>query len=168
VSARRRPERAPPSRRRWGGAVDPDACFLSVVTLFEIELGIQRLERRDQRQAIVLREWLDDYLRPLFRPRLLTIDEAVAIACAALHVPTPRPYRDALIAATAIVHRLAGVTRNTRDFGGLPVAIVDPWEGKDAGRQRLPVPTVPLRRACQKRMASLRRRDAPARVPPPP
>ena len=128
VSAMRRPEKAPAALRRWVATVDPLLCWISVMTLFEVELGILLLDRRDQRQAAPLRQWLDAVLRPSFRSRILPISEPVAIACAALHVPNRRPERDALIAATAMVHGLTVVTRNARDFRGLPVVLVDPWQ----------------------------------------
>ena len=47
--------------------------------------------------------------------------------CAALHVPDPRAERDALIAATALVHGMAVATRNTADFAATGVALIDPW-----------------------------------------
>jgi toxin FitB len=53
---------------------------------------------------------------------------AVAQRCAKLHVPDPRPMRDALIAATALVHGMTVVTRNVRDFEPLSVEILNPWE----------------------------------------
>lgn len=129
VSAMRRPEKAPGTLRRWVASVDPMQCYISVITIFEVELGVQLLDRRDRHQAAPLRQWLDTVLRPSFRSRLFPVDEPIALACAALHVPNPRPERDALIAATAIVHGLAIVTRNVRDFRRFPLRLVDPWQG---------------------------------------
>jgi toxin FitB len=97
------------------------------MTIFEVELGVRLLDRRDRLQAAPLRQWIDSVLRPSFRSRLLPVDEPVAIAGAGLHVPDSRAARGALIAATAIVHGLTVATRNIRDFQGLPVALVDPW-----------------------------------------
>jgi predicted nucleic acid-binding protein len=59
--------------------------------------------------------------------RILPIDAAVARRSAGLHVPSPRPARDALIAATALVHGLTVVTRNTRDFAPMGVPLLNPW-----------------------------------------
>jgi toxin FitB len=128
VSAMRRPERNPARVDLWVAKTPLVSCFLSVMTLVEIEYGILRLARRDMRQASGLRRWFEETMRPSFAGRILPIDEPVAIACAGLHVPDPRPERDALIAATAIVHGLTMVTRKSRDFQGLPVALVNPWQ----------------------------------------
>jgi predicted nucleic acid-binding protein len=65
---------------------------------------------------------------PAFAERILTVDTAVARRCAPLHVPDPRPYRDSLIAATALVHRLVVVTGNRADFEPMGVTVLNPWE----------------------------------------
>jgi predicted nucleic acid-binding protein len=62
------------------------------------------------------------------RPWILSVDVAVAQRCARLHVPDPRTERDALIAATALVHGLKVVTRNVRDFRPMGVELVNPWD----------------------------------------
>jgi predicted nucleic acid-binding protein len=63
-----------------------------------------------------------------FRSNILPIDLAIAMRCAELQVPDPRSYRDALIAATALVHGLTVVTRNVKDFAPMGVAIINPWD----------------------------------------
>ena len=67
--------------------------------------------------------------------RTLPVDSAVALKCARLHVPDPRAERDALIAATAIVHGMTVVTRNVADFKTTGAEVVDPWAGHDAGHE---------------------------------
>jgi predicted nucleic acid-binding protein len=86
------------------------------------------LQRRDEAQGAVLRAWLDSKVLPAFEGRILSVDTAVAQRCARLHVPDPRAERDALIAATALVHRLTVVTRNTADFKRMGVDLLNPWE----------------------------------------
>jgi predicted nucleic acid-binding protein len=65
-------------------------------------------------------------------PHSLAVDTAVAQRCARLHVPDPRAERDALIAATAMVHGLTLVTRNLADFEPTGVALLNPWHPQPA------------------------------------
>jgi predicted nucleic acid-binding protein len=127
VSELRRPERADANVRSW--ALDtPTALYaISVVTVFELERGALRMERRDIAQGAVLRRWLENDVLARFAARILPIDTAIARRCAALHVPDPRPERDALIAATALTHGLTVVTRNAADFEPMGVAVLNPW-----------------------------------------
>jgi predicted nucleic acid-binding protein len=101
--------------------------FLSVITILELERGTLQVERRDRPQGEMLRSWLNTRVIPAFDGRVLPIDTAVAQQCARLHVPDPRAERDALIAATALVHGMAIVTRDVTDFEGTGVQIIDPW-----------------------------------------
>lgn len=87
-----------------------------------------RVERRDAASGGLLRQWLDERVLLTFTDRILPIDTATARTCAALHVPDPRPERDALIAATAMHHRLTLVTRNVKDFSGLDLVVLNPWD----------------------------------------
>lgn len=121
--------RAAPRVVAWLKATDPSTTFISAMTLFELELGIVRIERRDAAQGDLLRHWLDQVVKPGFAGRVLAMDGAVAISCAALHVPDPVSERDAWIAATALVHGLTIVTRNVDDFAATGARIVDPWQG---------------------------------------
>ena len=100
----------------WASQVQVNTLFLSVVSILELETGVLQVHRRDARQGALLRIWLDDHVLPAFAGRVLPIDTAVAQQCAALHVPNPKSERDALIAATAIVHGMTVVTRNVADF----------------------------------------------------
>ncbi len=112
----------------WAEKVDEGALFVSAITILELEIGVRRIERKDKAQGVVLRHWLDDMVRPTFAGRILPVDEAVAVACASFHVPDPAAERDALIAATAIVHGLSVVTRNVADFVRTGVPLINPWE----------------------------------------
>ncbi|MCB8882327.1 type II toxin-antitoxin system VapC family toxin [Acidisoma cellulosilytica] len=111
----------------WIEAVDAGACYLSVITVMELELGIARVQRRDQTQAARLRRWVDELVLPEFAGRILSIDMAVAVRCAHLHVPDPRPERDGYIAATALVHGMTVITRNTADYVPTGVTLLNPW-----------------------------------------
>lgn len=120
--------RADPQVTAFIAAQDAAALHLSVITLLELEIGVRRLERRDAVQGQMLRRWLDGRVLPAFAGRILPVDAAVALRCAALHVPDPQPERDALIAATALVHGMTVVTRNQADFRAMGVGLVDPWQ----------------------------------------
>ena len=127
LSELRRHKRTDPNVAGWAKAVDPSELFLSAITILEIELGVLLIARRDEQQGAVLRDWINHRVLPAFADRILSVDTRVAQVCAELHVPDRRPERDALIGATALAHRLTLVTRNTRDFASMGVALVDPW-----------------------------------------
>lgn len=111
----------------WAGTVEPESLFMSVVTKFELEMGELRIARRDPAQAAVLRTWRGRVLTQ-FTGRILPFTEPTTPICAALHVPDPRSFRDAMIAATALEHGFTIVTRNVGDFAGTGVRLVNPWE----------------------------------------
>jgi toxin FitB len=103
--------------------------FLSTITLTEIEAGVLKLkrERKDARgnQLIALR----DGLIADFKDRLLPLDVEVALALARLAEairPKVIERTDLIIAATAQVHRLTVLTRNTRHFEPTGVPVIDP------------------------------------------
>ncbi|KGE52751.1 type II toxin-antitoxin system VapC family toxin [Xanthomonas axonopodis pv. vasculorum] len=112
----------------WAERVDAADLFVSVITVMELELGVLSIESRDPAQGATLRSWLEQHLLPEFYGRTLPIDTAVAQRCARLHVPDKRGERDALIAATALVHGMGVVTRNAADFRPTGVTVVNPWE----------------------------------------
>lgn len=112
---------------KWADDVDARELYLSVITVEELELGVLLLERRDPKQGSVLRAWLDQQVLPAFEGRILEIDMAIVLCSAHLHVPNPKPLRDGLIAATALVHSMTVVTRNVDDFKMAGVKVFDPW-----------------------------------------
>ena len=111
----------------WASGVPYGSLFISAITALELEMGVLLAERRDAAQGAILREWLDKHVVPAFHDRILPIDVAVAQRCARLHVPDPRAERDALIAATALVHGMTVVTRNIGDFQTTGVPLFNPW-----------------------------------------
>ena len=112
----------------WTESVDAADLFVSAITIMELELGVLSIERKDAAQGAMLRSWLERHVLPEFSGRTLPVDTAVALRCARLHVPDKRGERDALIAATALVHGMAVVARNVADFKPAGVTIVNPWE----------------------------------------
>jgi predicted nucleic acid-binding protein len=128
---KRRSGKINPAVEAWAGTIDQADMYLSVVTIMEVELGIALLERRDARQAGVLRLWLHEKVMPAFSGRILPIDTTIALRCARLHVPDTKSERDALIAATGLAHDLTVVTRNLADFAGTGVTLLDPWTFTD-------------------------------------
>ena len=119
--------RADPTVIRWAASVDPAVLHLSVVSVLEIEIGILRIARRDEIQGNLLRRWLEGPVFGAFAGRILPVDVPVAMRWAQMLVPDPKVDRDALIAATAIVHGLIVVTRNTADFRAMGAPLMDPW-----------------------------------------
>lgn len=111
----------------WANSVSAASLFLSVISILELETGVLLIERRDPAQGALFRSWLNTYVLPAFSERILPVDTAVAQCCAKLHVPDRRSDRDALIAATALVHGLTVVTRNVKDFSATGVELLDPW-----------------------------------------
>lgn len=127
ISELRKGQKAQRSVRMWAQALPIASFYLSVVSVLELEIGILLVERRDHSQGAILRAWMDRHVLPSFSGRILAIDTVVAQRCASLHVPNPRSDRDALIAATALVHGMTVVTRNVKDFHATGVAVVNPW-----------------------------------------
>jgi len=113
----------------WADSIEVMDLFLSVITIQELEIGVLLAERRDPSQGAVFRLWLNGHVIPAFHGRILDVDTAVAKRSAKLHVPDPRPVRDGLIAATALVHGMTVVTRNVADFEPTGVPTFNPWRG---------------------------------------
>ena len=122
--------KADPNVAAWADSVDAGTLYLSVITIQELEMGVLLAERKDGTQGKVLRAWFNGHVLPAFEGRILPVDTAVALRSARLHVPDPRPVRDGLIAATAIVHGMHVVTRNTAEFSPTGVDTINPWRAQ--------------------------------------
>jgi toxin FitB len=120
--------KADPNLTEWADSVDAGSLHISAITVLELEIGILQLERKDPRQGTMLRTWFDTLVLPEFNGRIFPVDTAVAQRCARLHVPDPRAERDALIAATALVHGMTVVTRNLAEFEATGVPLLNPWD----------------------------------------
>jgi toxin FitB len=127
VSELRKAKKADQNVTKWAQPLPSATLYISVISLLELEIGILLMERRDKEQGAILRAWMNRHVLPTFSGRILAIDTTVAQRCAALHVPNPRSDRDALIAATALVHGLTVATRNVADFEGMGVDVLNPW-----------------------------------------
>jgi predicted nucleic acid-binding protein len=114
----------------WLAEVDEDRVFLSVVTVTELRYGIERMPAGNRRKRLDV--WLEEELPLRFEGRILAIDRAVADACGNLVARSEAIGRrmeamDAFIAATAEVHRLTLITRNTSDFESIVKDVLNPW-----------------------------------------
>jgi len=125
VSELRKGERADPRLRAWFTDADEGALFTSVLVIGEIRRGIESLRRRDVPSSLALEHWLLA-LTDGFADRILPVDRTVAEEWGRLNVPDPVPTVDGLLAATARVHGLTLVTRNTRDVVRTGVPLLDP------------------------------------------
>lgn len=126
LSEVRKRDRADLGVQHWFQATAEDALFLSVLVLGEIRQGIEQKRRRDPQAAHHLEVWLEG-LETTFGDRLLSVDAAVADAWGRLNALRPLPVADGLLAATALVHGLTLVTRNTNDFARTSVSLLNPF-----------------------------------------
>ncbi|MDE2979639.1 MAG: type II toxin-antitoxin system VapC family toxin [Gemmatimonadota bacterium] len=125
VSELRRPQ---PNRSvlRWIADVPSDQLFLSAVTVGEIQAGIEKVRERDPHKAHELEAWLEQVIDSY---GVLPMDAAAFREWARLKRQRARTLlEDAMIAATATVHRLTVVTRDVRDFRRLGVPLLNPFE----------------------------------------
>lgn len=132
ISALRRRHLVEPLALAWFDATPDIDMFISSVTLLEIEYGALLRRHRDEVQGRLFFDWIRRLILPSFAGRILAFDADAALRCAALHVPDPRPERDAMIGATALVHGLTVVTRNVRHFAPMGVPFLNPWESRNA------------------------------------
>jgi len=107
-------------------SVDASALHISVLTLGELRKGVANKKQTDPGSAKKLAAWIDG-LEYSFADHILGIDAAVARLWGELSAERPRPVIDTLLAATAMVHDLTLVTRNTADVRGMKVKVFNPW-----------------------------------------
>ncbi len=126
LSELRKKGRCHPGVALWFGSIGEDEVYLSVVVVGEIRRGIEAIRRRDRSAALALDRWVKK-LVTLHALRILPVDMAVAEQWGRLNVPDPLPVVDGLLAATARVHGLTLVTRNTRDIERTGVPVLNPF-----------------------------------------
>jgi predicted nucleic acid-binding protein len=131
LSEYNRPEAPDAGVKRWLETTDRQSQYVSVITLAEIQKGIEMLA--DGKRRTQLDQWLNQDLEAWFSGRVLPVDRRVAGRWASLVAQGARagrrlPVVDSLIAATALAYDLTILTRNTRDFGSTGATIINPWE----------------------------------------
>ncbi len=115
---------------QWVAGQLPSDLYLSCITIGELTRGVTRLP--DGQRHTRLSRWIEEDLQQQFDGRILTFDQQAAVIWGKILGEGDRQGRsraaiDAQIAATAIQHRLTLVTRNTTDFHGMGVQLVNPW-----------------------------------------
>lgn len=128
VSELRKRERADPRVRRWFAGLDDEEVFLSVLTLGEIRRGIESIQRRDRPRALALNRWFHALVTG-YEARILPVDQKVADEWGRMNAVATLPAIDSLLAATARVHGLTVVTRNTKDVARTGVPCLNPFSG---------------------------------------
>ena len=113
----------------WAAAARDDTpLFLAAVTIGELRRGVELIRRRgDQSQAQLLEQWLEEVLQT-YGDRVLKLDGDAAQIWGRLRVPNPHNAIDKQIAAIALLHDLTVVTRNTDDFAGCGVGLLNPFQ----------------------------------------
>jgi predicted nucleic acid-binding protein len=130
ISELRRPEKASPAVVAWASAIVQDETFLSALTVYDLELGVQQKERADAAQGAILRAWLTGQVLVEFAERIIDLDGSVAAMAATLVVKHQISAADAYIAASAITRQLTIVTRNVKHFARTNAPMINPWEYK--------------------------------------
>ena len=133
ISEVRKGERCDSHVAAWFASIDDADIYLSVLVLGEIRKGIERARRADPAQARALDTWLST-IKQSYADRILPIDQMVADEWGSMSATRPASTLDALLAATAKVHRMTLATRNVADVAGLGADVLNPFEPPVTGR----------------------------------
>jgi toxin FitB len=128
--------RPDPNVINWIQEREEQMLYLSVITLGEIQKGIAKLPASARKDRLAV--WLANELIARFSGRIVPLDLAVLLTWGSLtakweQAGRPLPAIDSLLAATAVQGEFVLVTRNTADFEGRDVALLNPWESSQAG-----------------------------------
>ena len=129
ISEVRKGDRCDPNVARWYNKIDDDTLYLSVLVLGEIRKGLEKIRPRNARRAGVLEKWLIE-VGNAFSDRILPVNRAVVDEWGRMNAARPLPVIDSLLAATAKVHDMTLVTRNTSDVANLDVSVFNPFFAK--------------------------------------
>jgi predicted nucleic acid-binding protein len=113
----------------WATEERLGSCWLSVITLTEVERGVLLVGRKDPVQAHRIAAWLHQSLEVRFDARILPVTRSLALAAPTCQVPNPMQTEDALLAGTASIAGFTLVTRNTAHFSRTSVKVLNPWLG---------------------------------------
>jgi predicted nucleic acid-binding protein len=127
ISEVRKGRRCDPNVASWYEKIEDASLYLSVLVIGEIRKGIERVRLTDNAQANAIENWLVA-VNKAFGERILPVDRAVANEWGRLNASRPLPVIDGLLAATAKIHRMTLVTRNTADIADLGVHILNPFK----------------------------------------
>jgi toxin FitB len=123
----RKGRRCDPNVARWYEKNEDASLYLSVLVIGEIQSGIEKVRTKDTAKANALEQWLIT-VDKAFGERILPVDRAVAHEWGRLKVHRSLPVVDGLLAATAKIHRMTLVTRNTADIADVDVSMLNPFE----------------------------------------
>jgi predicted nucleic acid-binding protein len=126
VLSETRRKKADPRVLSFLQSIDSSSLFISVLTIGELRKGVAVKMRADPAAAKSLAAWVEG-LEFGFAGQILNIDAATARLWGDWSGDRPRPVVDTLLAATAVLHGLTLVTRNTSDVSGIPVKLHNPW-----------------------------------------
>jgi toxin FitB len=129
VSEMRRRGAMHPKTVAWLSSVAPAQLYISSITIFEIERGVEKVALKDAKRGAELSAWLRRQVLPAFDGRILALDAEAALHAAQLHAGRARLDADRLVAAIALAHAKVIVTRNVKDFAAFGVRVVDPLAG---------------------------------------
>lgn len=115
---------------RWRKKTQLSSCWLSVITILEIQTGMLQIRKKDPDFSARLQVWLESFVLERFRYRIFDIDSRVVQKAAVFRAELKLDVPDALIAATAGAYDLTLVTRNISDFRGTGVDLLNPWESQ--------------------------------------